>query len=272
MDMDEDNHMNENANKCLLTYLQATKQWGGGSQKTFLKPIHRIDQPCSGLLLWAKTSKAASRVARLWKQKQVEKTYLCLVPTDKLESLQRQSQPVDDNGNGNDNPQNQWWNLQGYQHRRLSAPSSDKVLGWNVKLTPEDPGPHEKARLVSATWRHVDLHIPPNVRQHGDHVGVILVRTNSGARHMIRALLAQRGQCPIHGDGRYGSQLRNEQHPRTVGLHAYSIQLPQELQLGSTTERYFEAPIPVAWEGALRSSGITRDLLQEALRELHPHT
>jgi hypothetical protein len=44
-------------------------QLGGGSRKDFLKPLHRINQPCSGVLLLGKTSKAASRITTLWKKK-----------------------------------------------------------------------------------------------------------------------------------------------------------------------------------------------------------
>ena len=288
---------NNNSDKCLLTYLQ-DHHHGGGSQKTFLKPIHRIDQPCSGLLLWAKTSKAASRVARVWKARQVQKTYLCLVPTHRLKDLQRNSLPNEEedvvNTSANkDHDESQWWRLQGYQHRRLTPPSvsfdsspssvdNNNMGGWNVNITREDPGPSEKARLVSLTWQLVL--VPQQQQQQQQQVSVILVQAHSGARHMVRALLAQTGECPIHGDGRYGSQLRNQSHPRTVGLHAFSIQLPPTLQLGQapSTEkhhgsagaapsigRYFEAPIPSDWEGVLRSSGMSRAILEEALKDHH---
>ena len=302
-----------NNSKCLLTYLQ-DHHHGGGSQKTFLKPIHRIDQPCSGLLLWAKTSKAASRIARVWKARQVQKTYLCLVPTNLLEDLQRNSIPKEDEddnvkntGADRDHDENQWWRLQGYQHQRLTPPSfsfdhspsfvdnisnnnNNNMGGWNVHITPEDPGPYEKARLVSLTWRLVPVPTSTTQHHHQQQVSVILVQAHSGARHMVRALLAQMGECPIHGDGRYGSQLRNQNHPRTVGLHAFSVQLPPTLQLGqapqpstdtnqrkftatsstvasSSKGRYFEAPIPPDWEGVLRSSGMSRAMLEDALRD-----
>lgn len=64
--------------KSLLDNLVARKM-GGGSLKNFLIPLHRIDQPCSGVMMFAKTSKAASRVTKVWKQQLVEKTYLCVL-------------------------------------------------------------------------------------------------------------------------------------------------------------------------------------------------
>merc|ERR1740124_1823499 len=64
--------------KCLLQYL-TSKGLGGGSKKTFLIPLHRIDQPCSGIMFFAKTSKAASRVTKIWKRRLVEKCYYCVL-------------------------------------------------------------------------------------------------------------------------------------------------------------------------------------------------
>mmetsp|Transcript_7527 Transcript_7527/g.11486 ORF Transcript_7527/g.11486 Transcript_7527/m.11486 type:complete len:234 (+) Transcript_7527:99-800(+) len=64
--------------KSILDYL-VSHELGGGSRQSFLIPLHRVDQPCSGVLLLAKTSKAASRVTRVWKNHTVEKRYLCML-------------------------------------------------------------------------------------------------------------------------------------------------------------------------------------------------
>ncbi len=51
-------------------------------QKTgnvFLGTIHRIDRPVSGIVLFAKTSKALSRMNEMLKQKQIQKTYWAVV-------------------------------------------------------------------------------------------------------------------------------------------------------------------------------------------------
>lgn len=45
----------------------------------FLTPIHRLDKPASGLVIFAKTSKALARMHRMMQERQIEKTYLaCL--------------------------------------------------------------------------------------------------------------------------------------------------------------------------------------------------
>ncbi|NMM48693.1 RluA family pseudouridine synthase [Flammeovirgaceae bacterium KN852] len=45
----------------------------------YLGVIHRLDRPVSGLVLMAKTSKALTRMNEMFKERQVEKTYLAIV-------------------------------------------------------------------------------------------------------------------------------------------------------------------------------------------------
>jgi 23S rRNA pseudouridine1911/1915/1917 synthase len=116
--------------KSVLDYLVAQKL-GGGSQCEFLIPLHRIDQPCSGVLLLAKTSKAASRVTQLWKKHNVEKTYLCVVEKP-LTSLSRD-----------------WKRLDGWMRK-------GKTKG-SVTILRE---PRDDARHISLEWRSV----------HGNHL------------------------------------------------------------------------------------------------------
>tara|TARA_B100000427_G_scaffold244909_1_gene207927 strand:+ start:57 stop:719 length:663 start_codon:yes stop_codon:yes gene_type:complete len=47
--------------------------------KVFLGTIHRIDRPTSGVILFARTSKALSRMNEKFKQKEVQKTYWAIV-------------------------------------------------------------------------------------------------------------------------------------------------------------------------------------------------
>ena len=47
--------------------------------KVFLQPVHRLDRPTSGLLLFARTSKATTRMTEAFKRREVEKTYYALV-------------------------------------------------------------------------------------------------------------------------------------------------------------------------------------------------
>lgn len=45
----------------------------------FLEAVHRIDKPVSGIVLFAKTSKALSRLHASMREKKVKKTYLAIV-------------------------------------------------------------------------------------------------------------------------------------------------------------------------------------------------
>ncbi|QCX53241.1 RluA family pseudouridine synthase [Elizabethkingia sp. JS20170427COW] len=48
----------------------------------FLGLVHRIDRPTSGLVIYAKTSKALSRLTQIVKNREVEKTYWAVVPKE----------------------------------------------------------------------------------------------------------------------------------------------------------------------------------------------
>lgn len=45
----------------------------------FLGLVHRLDRPAGGVMVFAKTSKAASRLSSQIREHQLEKTYLCVV-------------------------------------------------------------------------------------------------------------------------------------------------------------------------------------------------
>jgi len=45
----------------------------------FLHPVHRLDRPVSGLVLFARTSKALSRLQKMTREKMVHKEYIALV-------------------------------------------------------------------------------------------------------------------------------------------------------------------------------------------------
>jgi 23S rRNA pseudouridine1911/1915/1917 synthase len=45
----------------------------------YLGLVHRVDRPVSGLVMFAKTSKAASRLSEMFREKKIEKTYLAIV-------------------------------------------------------------------------------------------------------------------------------------------------------------------------------------------------
>ena len=50
----------------------------------YLGLVHRVDRPVSGLVMFARTSKAASRLSEMFRERTIEKTYLAIVDTQPL--------------------------------------------------------------------------------------------------------------------------------------------------------------------------------------------
>ncbi|CAJ1893537.1 unnamed protein product [Cylindrotheca closterium] len=234
------------SSKCLLTKLR-DMQLGGGSRQDFLLPIHRIDQPCSGLLLFGKTSKAASRITKLWKQKQVQKFYLAAVSSSNLEYLQRYSVPSKDS--------DEWFTLQGALESQKEGKQQRTVrirpLSTAPAGTTAQQSKQQGTRILSVRWKLVEMPllddwVSPNNNPHS----MIIVQTTDGARHTVRSLLSQVGKCPIQGDLRYGGNntALGVLPDQSVALHAYRVQLDAKLQLGSLSTFEFEAPFPATWK------------------------
>lgn len=55
----------------------------------FLGLVHRIDRPTSGLVIYAKTSKALSRLTQMVKNREVKKTYWAVVAKSEIPQSQR---------------------------------------------------------------------------------------------------------------------------------------------------------------------------------------
>lgn len=55
----------------------------------FLGLVHRIDRPTSGLVIYAKTSKALSRLTQMIKNREIKKTYWAVVQKSEIPKRQR---------------------------------------------------------------------------------------------------------------------------------------------------------------------------------------
>lgn len=64
-------------------FLDRAKEWikvkYNKPGKVFLEPIHRLDKPVSGIVLFARTSKALSRMHMMMREKEIHKTYIALI-------------------------------------------------------------------------------------------------------------------------------------------------------------------------------------------------
>ncbi|OHB66750.1 MAG: hypothetical protein A2V70_09965 [Planctomycetes bacterium RBG_13_63_9] len=147
----------------------------------YLGVMSRLDAPVSGVVLLARTSKAARRITEQFRSRAVEKTYWALVegkvqpPSGDCVDWVAASPAVAYNA----------------RHRRMY------IVG------PKLPGAKE-ARL---SYRRVE-------RLAADSLLEVLLET--GRKHQIRLQLAHRGY-PILGDRKYGSRRR---WPSGIALHA----------------------------------------------------
>jgi 23S rRNA pseudouridine1911/1915/1917 synthase len=216
------------SNKCLLTWLKQ-KSLGGGSRRDFLLPLHRLDQPCSGVLLLAKTSKAASRITTAWKLHEVKKQYTCMLSSKRdLEALKRQSQRLDGD----------LYELKGLWMRSRKQGSVRMTRVEKRRDSSLDDSTN--TRLCTIQWR-----MEQSLTSHP----VIVAETREGARHMVRALLSQVGGAPICGDVRYGAS--PPLPDRSVALHASRVTLPESLVL-PLDQHDFVAPLPAQWNSWFR--------------------
>lgn len=70
----------ESKDEDMLTIIKNfIKERDGKSGNVFLGLVHRLDRPTGGVMVFAKTSKAASRLSKQLKDKQLKKKYLCVV-------------------------------------------------------------------------------------------------------------------------------------------------------------------------------------------------
>lgn len=236
--------------KCLLTYLKS-QSLGGGSQKDFISPTHRLDQPCTGVLIFAKNGKAASRVQVAWSKRKVKKCYWVVVEgsssdsrgggrgggkMDGLEVLRSRSIPLSGGGN---NRRSNTYKLSALlksnsggkgRNARGGGRSSNNNAGGSVTVKPLPPNispddiadNNSNGRVCHIEWNHL-LRLPSKASSSSTR-HLLSVTTDTGAKHQVRALLALAGGAPIAGDLRYG----NNNHKNNAHQQHYNDQGRQQ--------------------------------------------
>jgi 23S rRNA-/tRNA-specific pseudouridylate synthase len=256
---------NNNANdpKCLLTYLQS-QELGGGSLNNFLIPTHRLDQPCTGVLIFAKNGKAASRVQVAWAKRKVKKVYWVVVEggPNGIDFLISQSKLLNSRGKKSVYQLSGMLKSSGGGGGKGGGPRGNRGGGSViVKALPTSQSSADGDRTNGSGFRicHIEWeHLMTKQSTNGSTRYLLSVTTDTGAKHQVRALLALAGGTPIAGDLRYGDNLTNRGGGRvdaplpdgSVALHARSVYLPT-VSLGGMEflkDEPFVANLPSRWK------------------------
>ncbi|NLZ55980.1 MAG: RluA family pseudouridine synthase [Clostridiaceae bacterium] len=137
----------------------------------WLAPVHRLDRPVAGLMVLAKTSKAASRLSDQMRRGVVGKRYFAVI---------RGALPAETG-------------------RLTDLLAKDKRANMSRVV---EAGEAERYAAKEARLRYRQLQ---TITEHSDgtQLSLLGVELDTGRSHQIRVQLAARG-CPIWGDRRYG--------------------------------------------------------------------
>ena len=172
--------------------------------EVFLGVTHRLDRPTTGVVLFARTSKALIRLNAMFQShEQIQKTYWAI---------------VEKSGIGNRMADNGDVRLENYLWRNEKQNKSFVVK----------PGTKDAKRAV----------LSYKVISQSERYSLLEVNLETGRHHQIRCQLAAVG-CPIKGDLKYGAKRSNPDGG--ISLHARKIEFihPVSKQLISIT-----APVP----------------------------
>ena len=236
--------------KCLLSKLKS-EGLGGGSAKNFLLPMHRLDQPCTGILLLAKNSKAGTRTGNAFRKHVVKKDYFCVVEGNLNDMMMRSEAVISEENKGT------MHKLTGVlmPNKRNKGGGNQSKGGSVLFKTLKDGADAGDKRVCHLEWEH--LLTVDGRRNNGIHL--VRVVTGTGAKHQVRAMLSQLAKSPVCGDLRYGAS--SPLPDQSVALHARSLHLPT-VSLGDTDlkKMRFVAPIPKTWKQyfSLREAKIPR--------------
>ena len=196
----------------LKNYLAASRKAenasGGGSGVPYLGLVHRLDQPVSGILVFAKTPKAAAGLSRqasgagdgnlsggrkengAEKEKGMEKEYRALVYVEEGISLPEA---------GTERELTDWL-------KKEPGQNFSRVVSAGT------PG----AKRAGLSFRVAETGNVPESR-----CSCLAIRLHTGRHHQIRVQLAHAG-LPLLGDARYGS-VRSREYSARLGVRSICL-------------------------------------------------
>jgi 23S rRNA pseudouridine1911/1915/1917 synthase len=187
----------------------------------YLGIVHRLDRPTSGILLWAKTLKAARRLSTQFERRTVIKEYWGIVelkPAATVSEFNRRLEPSE-SGAADMRTWSDW----------LTRPDESGVVSAVDAGTPG-------ARQAVTRWRFgAATALPPGCAW-------LRLWPETGRTHQLRIQAACRGM-PVVGDSSYGSSLPFPV-PQGIALHSRSLRFHHPSTGAPTT---LLAPLPRSW-------------------------
>ncbi len=186
--------------------------------EVFLGVTHRLDRPTSGVVLFARTSKALSRLNEMFKShEQIRKTYWAIVenrdspfppqvhPTAQgLVGTPRSGGNIPSSGGA-------WGSLCGRLENYLVR-NEKQNKSYIARLDKNGLPIDKTAKKAVLTYKTIAV---------GEHYTLLEINLETGRHHQIRCQLAAMG-CPIKGDLKYGAHRSNPNGG--ICLHARCIE------------------------------------------------
>ena len=170
---------------------------------------HRLDRPVSGVVLFARSSKAAARLAEQFRERIVQKVYVGLV--EHAGQLPPQSGQWDD------------------YLRKIQDQARSEIVA------PDTP----EAKFASLRYERLGQH---------DYLALMRFEPLTGRMHQIRLQCATRG-WPLSGDELYGAQTifgptSEVFRDQAIALHALNLTILHPIKYEPLT---ITAPLPEYW-------------------------
>ena len=181
-------------------------------------PLHRLDKPTSGIIVFSKTLAGARSFSALLREGRIKKQYLALVEGQVEEAAV-------------------------WEDFLIRDTAAQKTLRAGAGDAADPPGPNRTGTAKKALTRIRPLAVSAGALRAGDgkqNFSLILAELETGRTHQIRAQAAARG-FPLAGDAKYGGSPR----PEGFLLHAWKLEMPGKVSGGGEGRpRTIGAPLP----------------------------
>ncbi|MBR2203988.1 MAG: RNA pseudouridine synthase [Prevotella sp.] len=204
----------------------------------FLGVVHRLDRPVQGLVLFAKTSKALTRLNDMFREKNedLKKIYWAIVPSSRVQwsmvngQLDKDSSnlPPPQGGAGGGLPLPLGEGSGERYLRHWLVRNEQKNKSFATPYVEGRPAPRG-AKLATLRYRAI---------AHSQRYTLLEIQLLSGRHHQIRCQLAAIG-CPIKGDLKYGAPRSNPDG--SISLLARRLEFTHPV---SKEHIVVEAPLP----------------------------